>query len=166
MLPWLVLGAAGLIGAGIADDISTFKREAREAQDEAERLISQINRQVNSARESTNNELIELARTKAYVTEYCYKNFINGYERIRKLDTSDFCIDVTDLSDIRNTIAEVDRLVISSGGVENIAAGSLMVLGAYGAAEVGAAIGIDAAVGAVGLLGSAATFSSTLRFTI
>ena len=160
MIP-LFIGAA-LIGAGIADDISTFKREAREAQDEAERLISSVNRQVNSARDAANDEIARSAQTKIYVTENCYKDFINYYEQIRNLNTSDFYIDITDLIDIRNAIDEIDRLVISSGGVENISQASLAVLGAYGVAEVGAALGVSGAASAAGILGTASTFAAPL----
>ena len=165
MIP-LFIGAA-LIGAGIADDISTFKREAREAQAEAEQINDRVNRQVDAARSATNNELIQYAKTKAYAAEYCYKDFLDYFQRIRNnIDASELYIDATDLIEMKNAVAEIDRLVIQSGGIENIATGSLLVLGSYGIAEVGAAIGIEAAASAVGVLGGLSTFAAPLALIV
>ena len=171
-MPIPILGIIAALGAGAGavktidalDDMSTAKRINREAQD----LLDNTKNKIERTKESTNNALKELGKTKIGILSSNMKRFADSFSRLKNVDPYEFpgfehlrnfTPSSSEFLNLKNASLKASEL--ATGGLGSIAAGTLTAAGAYGAVGTFAAASTGTAISA---LSGAAAANATLAW--
>ena len=156
----IIAGLAAGAGAVKTIDAVITNDEAKDIQREAEKIVDRSKRNLNQARESANNEIKQFAKTRFYIMDNNFSDFINNYSRIRRTEDSGLSPNSATFIEMKNAISEVKKLVSSSGSIDGIATGTLLAAGTYGIVGSLATASTGTAIGALsGIAARNATLS-------
>lgn len=143
------------------EKMTSAKRINREAQD----IADKVTKRCDEARNSTNDTLVKLGRTKLSIIAGSIHDFVENFSRIRNIDREDNT-GLENLRNFKNDFRELEKASFNatelmSGGVGSITAGALTAAGAYGA--VGA-LATGSTGTAISALSGAAATNATLAW--
>lgn len=165
----IILGAAALVSAGYgakkAVDAKQKNSEAESINEQAQELIDDGMRRLQSARKLANEELANYGRLKVNVYESTLNDFVRIFKRIKNIDQSEL-IGLDELKEYNTTLVSLEQGIhiaksMATGIIAGSAAGALTAFGAYGAVTSFATASTGTAIAT--LSGAAAT-NATLAF--
>ena len=161
LLAWAAIAAAGY---GVKKGIDA-KKDMNKAQDintQAKNLAKNTENRINSARKSTEEDLVQLGTHKLSILSGSLSRFVEEFGKIKNVKLQDsigleelrgFNPNSKEFLDMKEASFKVGEL--ASGGLGSVGAGALAAAGAYGAVGTFAAASTGTAIGA--LSGAAAT---------
>lgn len=164
-IPFILGGAAALAGGyGVKKglDAKEDMDKAKRTNERARELAASTERRIDNTRESTNNSLQDLGRTKISILAGSLNEFVENFSRIKNVNITDsvgleelrgFNPNSKEFLDMKEAGFKASEL--ATGGLGGIAAGTLTAAGAYGAVGLLATASTGTAI--AGLTGAAAT---------
>lgn len=158
----VVAVGGGVVGVATIDDSREKMNDAEKINREAQRIADNATKKRDRTRESTNNTLAELGKTKLSIMSGSILRFAENFSRIKNVrlndsvgleELRDFNPDSNEFLKMKNAGFKASELL--QGGVGSLAAGTATAAGAYGAVGALATASTGTAISA--LSGAAAT---------
>ena len=150
MIP-VLLGLGAVVGAAKTIDALDDMSRAKSINNDAKEIAKNADTRLKNVKESVNNAISELGKTKIGIMSGSMKHFVDSFSQIKNIDFQN-SIGMEELRGFNPNSEEFKNLKqasfkaseVATGGLGGIAAGTLTAAGAYGA------VGAFAAASALG----------------
>jgi len=166
-----IIAAGAAIGAKKAYDAKSDYELAKTYNENSAKLVENTNKNIEAAKEKTNNSLQNLGKTKLNILSGSVYQFVECFEKFKKMNITEgdgidelrkINADTESFGELR--MASIEAKTMISGGIAALGGGALVAIGTYGAVISGIG-GATASTGAViGTLAGVAAKNATLAW--